>query len=42
MKDIADVILDLAYSAILFDIEEIADEVQRLEERMDDLRAQAA
>ena len=37
MKDIADVILDLAYSAILFDIEEIADEVQRLEKRMDDL-----
>ncbi len=37
MKDIADLILDLAYSAILFDIEELAEEVQRLEERMDNL-----
>lgn len=38
MKDIAELIVDLAYSALIFDSEEIADEVHRLEARMYRLR----
>lgn len=38
MKDIAELIVDLAYSALIFDSEEIAEEVHRLEARMYRLR----
>ncbi len=38
MKDIAELSVDLAYSAIIFDSEEIAQEVTRLEQRMYRLR----
>ena len=38
MKDIAELSVDLAYSAIIFDSEEIAHEVKRLEQRMYRLR----
>lgn len=38
MKDIAELSVDLAYSAIIFDSEEIAEEVKRLEQRMYRLR----
>ncbi len=38
MKDIAELSVDLAYSAIIFDSDEIADEVRRLEQRMYRLR----
>jgi uncharacterized protein with PhoU and TrkA domain len=38
MKDISELIVDLAYSAIIFDSEEIAQEVLRLEQRMYRLR----
>ena len=37
MKDISELIIDLAYSAVLFDNEEIAEEVKFLEVRMDKL-----
>ena len=37
MKDISELIVDLAYSAILFNSEEIAEEVKYLEVRMDTL-----
>ena len=37
MKDVAELIVDLAYSAILFDNEEIAEEVRYLEAHMDTL-----
>ena len=38
MKDISEVIVDLAYAAIMFDSEEIADEVEHLEAEMDTLK----
>jgi uncharacterized protein with PhoU and TrkA domain len=37
MKDISELIIDLAYSAVLFDNKEIAEEVQFLDVRMDKL-----
>ncbi|OFV68226.1 MAG: potassium channel protein [Candidatus Syntrophoarchaeum caldarius] len=37
MKDISELMLDLAYSAVIFGDAEIADEVMKLEEEMDDL-----
>lgn len=37
MKDISELIIDLAYSAVLFDNEEMAEEVKFLEVRMDKL-----
>ena len=37
MKDISELIIDLAYSAVLFDNEEIAEEVKYLDVRMDKL-----
>ncbi|MEW6069562.1 MAG: TrkA C-terminal domain-containing protein [Candidatus Thermoplasmatota archaeon] len=37
MKDISELVIDLAYSAIIFDSKEIAEEVKRLEDRMDKL-----
>jgi len=37
MKDISELIIDLAYSAVFFDNEEIAEEVKYLEVRMDKL-----
>ena len=37
MKNISELIIDLAYSAVLFDSEEIAEEVKYLEVRMDKL-----
>lgn len=37
MKDISELIVDLAYSAVIFDSKEIAKEVEKLEERMDKL-----
>ncbi|MDX1611516.1 MAG: TrkA C-terminal domain-containing protein [Candidatus Thermoplasmatota archaeon] len=37
MKDVAELIVDLAYSAIIFDDEEIAEEVRYLEAHMDTL-----
>lgn len=37
MKDISELIIDLAYSAVLFDNEDIAEEVKYLEVRMDKL-----
>lgn len=37
MKDISELVIDLAYSAVLFDNEEIAEEVKYLEVRMDKL-----
>ena len=37
MKDISELIIDLAYSAVLFDSEEIAEEVKFLDVRMDKL-----
>jgi len=41
MKDISELMLDLAYSAVIFGDREIADEVMKLEEKMDDLLYQA-
>lgn len=35
MKDISEVIVDLAYAALLFDSDEIGDEVKHLESKMD-------
>lgn len=40
MKDVAELIVDLAYSAIIFDDEEIAEEVRYLEAHMDTLNYQ--
>lgn len=40
MKDISERIVDLAYAAVVFDSEELGEEVRRLEERMDYLRYQ--
>lgn len=37
MKDISELVIDLAYSAVLFDNEEIAEEVKYLDVRMDKL-----
>lgn len=37
MKDISEVIVDLAYASLLFDSKDIADEVHHLENRMDTL-----
>jgi uncharacterized protein with PhoU and TrkA domain len=37
MKDISEVIVDLAYASLLFDSKEIAEEVRHLESRMDTL-----
>lgn len=37
MKDVAELVVDLAYSAIIFDDEEIAEEVRYLEAHMDTL-----
>ena len=37
MKDISELIIDLAYSAVLFDSDEIAEEVKYLDVRMDKL-----
>ena len=37
MKDISELVIDLAYSAVLFDNKEIAEEVKYLEVRMDKL-----
>jgi uncharacterized protein with PhoU and TrkA domain len=37
MKDVSELITDLAYSAIIFDSKEIAEEVKELESRMDKL-----
>ncbi|HJK45827.1 MAG TPA: potassium channel protein [Methanocorpusculum sp.] len=41
MKDISELMVDLAYSAVLFESNAIADEVIELEERMNDLVYQA-
>lgn len=41
MKDISELMVDLAYSAVLFESSAIADEVIELEERMNDLVYQA-
>ncbi|HJJ42284.1 MAG TPA: potassium channel protein [Methanocorpusculum sp.] len=41
MKDISELMVDLAYSAVLFESNAIADEVVELEERMNDLVYQA-
>jgi uncharacterized protein with PhoU and TrkA domain len=38
MKDTSEVIVDLAYAALMFDSEEIAGEVKKLEEEMDTLK----
>ncbi len=38
MKDISELILDLAYSAVIFSSEDIAEEVRYLEARMDTLK----
>lgn len=40
MKDVAELIVDLAYSAVIFDDEEIAEEVRYLEAHMDTLNYQ--
>lgn len=40
MKDISELIVDLAYSALVFDSKEMADEVRELEIRMDKLNYQ--
>ncbi|WP_254765924.1 potassium channel family protein [Salinilacihabitans rarus] len=41
MKDTAELLIDLSYSAVLFGSEEVAEEVLDLEERMDVLQLQA-
>ncbi|RLF49893.1 MAG: hypothetical protein DRN20_00810, partial [Thermoplasmata archaeon] len=38
MKDISELMVDLAYSAIIFDSKDIAREVKKLEEKMDRLK----
>lgn len=38
MKDTSELIVDLAYAAIIFDSDDLAEEVQKLERRMDYLR----
>jgi len=40
LKDTSELMLDLAYSSVLFDSRELAEEVQVLEERMDDLHTE--
>ncbi|RLI86019.1 MAG: potassium channel protein, partial [Archaeoglobales archaeon] len=40
IKDTSEIIVDLAYSAILFDSEDIAEEVLDLEDRMNNLLKQ--
>ena len=40
MKDISELMVDLAYSSVLFDSEAMADEVYALEETMDELNHQ--
>jgi len=40
MKDISELIVDLAYSAVLFNNKELAEEVHELEEEMDKLKYQ--
>ncbi len=40
MKDTSELIVDLAYAAIMFDSDELGEEVQNLERRMDYLRYQ--
>ena len=40
MKDISEHIVDLAYAAVVFDSDDLATEVRKLEERMDYLRYQ--
>lgn len=40
MKDVSELIVDLAYSALVFDSKEMADEVRQLEMRMDKLNYQ--
>lgn len=40
MKDVSELIVDLAYSAVLFDSKEIAEEVSFLEAKMDTLKYQ--
>lgn len=37
MKDISELVVDLAYSAVIFDSKEIAEEVKKLEDEMDKL-----
>ncbi len=40
MKDTSELIIDLAYAAVMFDSDELAEEVRHLESRMDFLRYQ--
>lgn len=40
LKDTSELMMDLAYSSILFDSKELAQEVQMLEERMDNLHTE--
>jgi uncharacterized protein with PhoU and TrkA domain len=40
LKDTSELMIDLAYSALLFSSEEIAEEVRMLEERVDDLETE--
>lgn len=40
MKDVSELIVDLAYSAVLFDSKEIGEEVSHLESKMDKLKYQ--
>ncbi len=40
LKDTSELMIDLAYSALLFNSEEIAEEVRMLEERVDDLETE--
>jgi len=42
MKDISELVLDLAYSSVFFDNDEIAEEVHELEERMGELNYEVA
>ncbi len=37
MKDVSDLMIDLAYAAVLFESDELADRVRKLETRMDEL-----
>ncbi|HID90910.1 TPA: potassium channel protein, partial [Candidatus Bathyarchaeota archaeon] len=40
IKDLSELMIDLAYSAVLFNDKDIAKEVLKLDDRMDDLRDQ--
>lgn len=40
MKDVSEIIIDLAYSALIFDSQELAEEVRQLESKMDKLKYQ--